>query len=315
MDKDRLRNYPSVGAIHVIAIFMINCGGGTHTPYSPTPDEAELDQCLLSEKTNRHHEAEACYSAMCEREPPYQRACYDLSRLLFEIGRSNEAQKKTSEFVLRFPEHALAPVAVKRLARTWAKGGEWDRGIDALEDLAEKTVKSDVHDSVLFHMAELQRKAGRPKDEAGTLRRLIDTYGRWDSQLWDNAIWRLIALNREQGERETEKRLLKRLLDTKEPSWFIASYDSPFHDDAMLRLGRISFEDDDYKRAGKLFSELAKHKTSRLRDEGLIGLAELRLATGRRKDACKLLKKIIVDIPDANTARKAADMSSANKCK
>ena len=138
--------------------------------------------------------------------------------------------------------------------------------------------------------------------------------GRWGSQLWDNAIWRLIDLRGEQGDHAAEERLLHELLDTREESRVIGRHNSPYHDDALLRLGQLHLERDEYQAAYRLFMELWRWETSRLRDEGLLWAAKTRLEQGRTRDVCRLLERLIKKVPDGAAVREARQLVGTVGC-
>ena len=300
-------------AFTVAGLALSGCLRPEYVQYTPSLMETEWDRYHQAEVDGQNHVSEAGYRDMCERDPSYPRACYDLSRLLFSVGRVDEARGESVRFIKGFPDDAMGPTAAKRLAASYAETRQWDEGRAALEALAEQVKGTDVYDSVLYRLGDLLRKAGRFSDEAQVLRRLIDTHKRWDSQLWDDAIWRLIQIQKEQGDQKAEKILLEKLLDTREPSLIIGSYNSPHHDDALLRLGYLFLEMGDHKQARKCFKDLTGLEASRLRDDGHLGIAKVEKALGRRDRACKQLQRIM-DMPAANSRRKAKELSQSMGC-
>ncbi len=294
---------------------MSGCGPKHYPKYTPSPDEIEWNAHHTAEREERFEEARAGYQEMCSREPAYIRACYDIARLDFDRGETAEGRRSAVDFIRRFPDDGLAPVAAKRIARSHIKSGELKTGIEVLEELRVAVSQSDVHDTVLYHLSILQGRAGRVDDEARTLEDLLRIYGRWDSQLWDDAIWRLIEIKRGQGDAKAEARLLERLLETRESSWVVGSYTSPYHDDALLRSGQLALERGDKKKAEKLFLELGDIETSRLRDESLISAAELFLERGQSKRACRLLGKIVREMPAASSVRRAKTLAAKANCR
>lgn len=145
------------------------------------------------------------------------------------------------------------------------------------------------------------------------LQQLVTTYDRWESQLWDDAMWRLIQIYKASGNALEEEQHIEALLATRESSWAIGSYNSPFHDDALLRLGYIYFERGSHDRAKACFEELAAQETSRLSDDALLGLARVERAGGRKEAACRLLQRI-ASMTAASERRRAADMRAAMGC-
>lgn len=299
----------------LVAIAWIGCSGAGPGALRDSPQlRAEWEQYREAESEDRFDAAEKGYASLCHRPQPFARACYDLSRLLFELRRDREAVQAAVSYVRRFPDDALAPAAIKKVARSFDDRGAWKDGTATLSDLAGAVRGTDVYDSMLYQTAWLQQRAGLPEEEAATLTALVTTYGRWDSQLWDDAMWRLIENRRDQGDGATQKRLLLELLDTREKSRVIGSYNSPYHDDALLMLGQTLLGDGQNDKAYERFMELARLKTSRLRDEGLFWAAESRFAANRHAQGCALLDEIVRRMPRASMHSKAVAKAGAMGC-
>jgi tetratricopeptide (TPR) repeat protein len=293
-------------AVLMLAFVAMDCGGHRRrADHVHDDEEAKWDIHHEAERAGRIEEALAGYWAMCQRTPAFVRACFDYARLTFEVEPIREARKITRKTILRFPNDALCQSAVKRLRRSYRD--ELDAGIRELGRLAKETEGKGVHDTVLFEVARLARSADDPERESGTLLKLVSRYDRWESQLWDDAVWRLIEIYRDTKERSAEKKWLRKLLDAREKSALIGSYNSPYHDDALLRLGEIQMAENRQEEALATFMELGRDKKSRLRDEGLLGAARVREALGDTAEACRLLRKIIVELDATGSGRRKAE--------
>jgi tetratricopeptide (TPR) repeat protein len=301
----------------LLVLLATGCGSGyqapAYEPSTPTPEEAEWDRLHALEEAGSSDEALAGYERLCGGDPAYPRACYDLSRLLFELERYDEARQASLAFVTRFPEHALVQPAVKRLSRHFAEQPRIAAGVGVLTDLAAGVKGTDAEDTVIYEIARLHREAGDTDAEVRALRRVIKM-GRWQSQLWNDSIWRLIEIRGEQGDKAAEERLLEEVLEARESSWLIGSYTQGIQDDAMLRLGRLRLEDGRVEAAYDLFIELSEWETSRARDDGLLWAAKTRLSQGRTKEACKLLLRLLKKMPDASSHREAAELQLSIGC-
>jgi len=304
-------------AAAMTTLIFCGCGGGyqskPYQPSTPSAEEVEWDRYHAAEKAGRADEALAGYEGMCQHEPTYPRACYDVSRLLFELERYTEAVDATIGFVTRFPDNPLVQPAVKRLGRYFADNSQVDHGTTTFEQLALAVKDSDAEDSVIYEIARLYRGAGRLDDEARELERIV-AMGRWNSQLWNDSLWRLAELRAEQGDAAAEERLLEKLIDSDESSNLIGSYTTGLHDDAMLRLGELRLEQGRVDEAYDTFIELSRLQTSRGRDDGLLGAARVRIAQGRTADACKLLGKLLDKMPDASCHRDAQRLYDMTGC-
>ncbi len=302
----------------VVALpFLIGCGHlpphGAYTPRRPPPEELRWEELHRAERAGRLEEALRGYREMCSAQEPYPRACYDCTRVMFELGPLEAARRRSAEFLARFPDEALAPAAARRLARSYVETGEIDRGVAEIERLVEETEGGEVDDSLIYELARLHREAGRREAEAAALDQ-IASRGRWQSQLWDDSLWRLAEIRREQRDKRAEQRRLEQLLDAREESRLIGSYDSPYHDDALLRLGELKRERGDLEGALEAFELLAGWETARLRDDAMLEAARLRLDQGRREECCDLLEELIEKMPESVGAREAGELAERIGC-
>ena len=258
-------------------------------------------------------EAADGYESMCLANPPYRRACYDHARVLDKAGKKLLCAQSAVRFVSRFPGDALAPTGVKLIGRCYLDMGRADEGIATLEELAGAVKDKDAWDSVMYRIAKLHRSQKDIDLEERALEGTVNK-GRWESQLWDDSIWRLIEISRERGDIEAERRRLKKFLDSRERSYLIASYNFSHHDDALLRLGEIYFQENQLEKARALFMELANWKTSRMRDDGYLWAARVRLRQGKNGKACRLLARIVEKMPAANTRKDAIALAGTAGC-
>jgi len=298
-----------------IALLAWSCGPAT--PYRPpgfTPEELEWERYHDAQREGRLDEAADGFAAMCDREDPYPRACYDRARVLEEAGRLEEAVEAAARFVRDHPRNGLAPSAATRIARIHRDLETPKEGIARLEELAADLEGTDVWDSVVYEVARMFREDGDADGELAALDR-IRKKGRWGSQLWDNSIWRMIEILDERGEAERRARLLEEMVGAREESHLIASYESPHFGPAMLELGKHHFERGDLEKARAIFMDLARWKTSRLRDDGRVWVAKVDLRMGEVRRACRNLRKVLDRMPGANTRKEAAALFESSGCR
>jgi tetratricopeptide (TPR) repeat protein len=149
----------SIGGLFLFV--LVGCGPNKPYPeYRPSALELEWDEYHRAELDGRTEEAEVGYNGMCSNDPPYPRACYDLSRMLFDVGRKEEARRASAVFIERFPDDGLAPSAAKRLARSYVEQQQWQEGISQLETLVVSCKDTDVHDSLLYQIAKMYSQSG-----------------------------------------------------------------------------------------------------------------------------------------------------------
>lgn len=310
-------NMPNSFAFHLFFAVVLwgaaGCRAARDARRVPPEVVAEWDVHHDAERDGDTDEAIEGYRAMCDRTPPYPRACFDYARMQFEVAPTDVARKITERTIERYPGEALAQSAVKRLRRSY--GDDVESGMTALGRLAKTIAGTEIHDTVLFEMSRLARSAGDTVREAETLRRLMAGHNRWDSQLWDNAAWRLVAIYQESGDVDEERKMLKALIRTKEPSALLGSYTSPYYDDALLRLGEIQLSQGAHQQAYDTFMTLAASETSSLRESGRLGAARVRRAQGNTRAACQILSDLL-KLSDMNrhTRRDAEALSREIGC-
>ncbi|MBN2344192.1 MAG: tetratricopeptide repeat protein [Deltaproteobacteria bacterium] len=300
----------------VIVYMVTACGANnresSYEPSVPTAAEKAWEVAHRLEGQGQSSEAIAAYHSLCNGVHAYSRACYDECRLTFDVGRISEGRFCADAFVRAHPDSALAPVAAKSIARSYRKEKAYEKGADALLYLAEQVQGTDVWDSLMYAVASLYRSAGSIAKEESTLMGIIE-HGRWGSQLWDNAIWRVIAIQKEKKDDVAEEALIRKMLAAREDSRLIASYHSPYYDDALFRLGMIYLERGDDDNAYRAFKKLSTWKSSRLKDDAVVECARIKMKIGNKDDACELLDDVI-RTSGSSSARRAKRYSSEWNC-
>ncbi len=297
------------------AAALAGCGP-PHSAYlrtDETPEERAWEVNHAAESAGRIDEAIAGYRGQCDAKPSYARACYDLARALLDAGRDAEGREAAARFIAEHPSNTLVQAAASHLSRSYEEAGEAAAGAVALGELAARIRGKDGWDSVQHEIARLQRIAGNAEAEAEALHAIV-ARGRWNSQVWDDAIWRLIELAAARGDRAGEAALLEQLIATREPSHLIGSYNSQYHDDALLRLGRLYLDDGRLDRAYDLFMELARWETSRKRDDGYYWAAVVRVRQGKGGAACDLLRTLLEKEPGSSAEREAIELMGQERC-
>lgn len=298
---------------YTLLLFVSACR--PHAPHVADPrsiHEIQWDAAHDAEDGERLAEADTGYRLLCEKDPPYVRACFDRARLLYRTDTAAAAREASIRTILRFPNEAFVQSLVKRTARSYLDADAVAEGVTALTALERKMKNDEARDTVLFEIARLARAGNDVAAETETLTTLVRSFGRWQSQLWDDAVWRLSQICRETNELNAEIEWLNTLLAERESSRLIGSYASPYHDDGLLRLGEIFLEAGRFEAAESMFSDLAATSTSRLKDDGALGLARVDLARGHVRAACEKLRRI--QQKDGSAKRTAAGLAASNGC-
>lgn len=298
---------------YLLLLFLSGCRPHAAQLADPrSADEKEWDAAHDAENATQLNEARTAYFSLCEKDPPYVRACFDHARLLYLIEPVDSARAASVKTILRYPDTAFTQSLVKRLARSYRASNSAAQGLTVLAALDKQLKGSEVRDTILFEMARLAREQGDIDGETDSLATLVRTYGRWKSQLWDDAVWRLSEIGRETQRTDVEIAWLNKLSAAHESSRLIGSYTSPYYDDALFRLGEIHLNAGRLDAAGAAFSALSALSTSRMCDDGVLGLARVDLAAGRVREACEKLTKL--QKKDGSTKQTAVNLSVSNRC-
>jgi len=296
----------------IILSFVISCSGKQNPKYIRSDEEIEWDGYHETELNDQLVAANDGYKSMCHRDNKYVRACFDYARLSYETSPLVEARKITKQTIVEYSNNALTQAAIKRLAFSYVKTEDLANGILDLKKL-EKIIKNPPNDTILYEISKLELMAKQFDAEENTLEQFIARYGRWESPLWDVVIWRLINIQNDKKDTQKAIKLILQLLNENKSSWIVGSYTSPLHDDALFLLGEIYLSEKKYNQALQVFLELSKMKTSRMRDDGLLGAARVKIALEKPKSACRLINKIM-KIESSNSARQAKKLAKSINC-
>ena len=301
----------------LMGILVMSCGApervSVYHPSALTAAEREWNKVHALEDTGDYRGAAAQYAALCNGKEQYPRACYSECRALLEIPDIPTALTCARDFLIKHPNYALAPSLVRKVANSFGSNSQYLEGADWLAGLLEAVRQTDVWDSIQFERARLFREAGMTPLEEDALNHVVEL-GRWGSQLWDNALWRLIEIQHAYGNDQKEETLLLQMLSRKVESRLIASYNSPYYDDALFRLGALYRRRNELNKAYSAFWRLSTWDTSRLRDDALLQCAEIKRDTDEPQKACSLLKRLITEFAESSSVRKAKKLSDTWGC-
>ena len=301
---------------NIVAVLGLLLGCGAKDPSRGARADllqTEWDICKQNEKLESLGDVEICYSRLCDPPHSFHRACLSEIKWLLKNHQSDKARLLAREFIEQYPDSAHAQSAVKKLATSFLIANQVEEGIVVFRGVEQKVAGREVHDTVLWALAGLHRELDQQLEEEQTLRVIIEKFDRWTSQLYDDALWRLGQIMQNAGRQNDEKVLLEQFVGTRESSWIIGSYNSPYLDDALLRLGEIALERKQWGPAAKYFLELSELESSRLRDEALVGSARVRFANGQIEKGCALLNQVQT-IPAASARKEALALARSKEC-
>ena len=300
-----------------LSLILVSCWApervSTYKPPEPTVVEKEWEKAHQLERSGDVNGAIEKYGVLCRGAASYARACYDECRAMLDVAVDERSRACAASFVIQNPNSGLAPAMVRAVSNSYHFDSEQLAGADWLAQLALKVKKTDVWDSVHFERAKLFRSLEMLNEEEAALMEVV-SLGRWGSQLWDNAIWRAIAIQRINKNDQKEEQLLLQMLSKKEDSRLIASYNSPYYDDALFRLGELHLERTETQKAYDVFQRLSTWETSRLRDDAMLQCAMIKKVQGDVTAACLHLKLLLERMPESGSVRKAKKMIKDWRC-
>lgn len=293
------------------------CGGSRiQTPYKVpalTLQEQRWETAHQQERNGKMVKALHGYKELCEDKESYMRACYDVCRLLFDEQQHEQARKCAVQYIEHYPESTFASISGKKLASSYAQNDEHAVGVSVLMTLSRQCQKSDVWDSLIFEVARLYRSLDNVGEEEKALRRIVSK-GRWGSQLWDNSLWRVIQIQQEKGDVKAEEKYILKMLNAQEKSVLIASYNSPYYDDALYRLGQLYQQQGMFGDAYDAYSKLADWETSRFADDALFSCASVAHQQGHIERACTHLMQLIDEMSASSSYKKAVEHFHQWRC-
>lgn len=201
---------------------------------------------------------------------------------------------------LRFPESAVARVAIGRLLRRDDESGAATT-LAHLEALTPRVAKTPLEDYVAYERAKRLAEIGRLEAARDAF---LDVAARWPyptGAFFDDALYRASEIEDRLGRYQQAIDHLERLLSFRESSVTIGSYERPRYVPAVLLIVKIYEErlHDRAKARETLHRLYSDFKTSTMRDDALWREAELWQKDGEKDTACSRLSTLVNDFPDS----------------
>jgi tetratricopeptide (TPR) repeat protein len=280
---------------------------------------ARLDQARAHEKLGHPAQAFRIYDEEGDaavRRMDRARARHEQARLAESVGDGAGAVPLYRRIVVTY--HDLMPglraaQRLQSLAERGAPGSLSDhlawtrRAYEALET----TTLGDNLLGYAGHVAYRAWVAGQDPAMAAAAETLYERLARrhYLDGVWEEGVWELSWLYRRQGRLDAERRAIQRILETRERSYLIGSYDTPYHWLGELRLARIDLlERDRPGDAAEAYEDfIARYPKSRWRDDVRFWQGCAWLRAGRPDAAERSFAQIADEYADSKYLRRLAD--------
>ncbi len=274
-------------------------------------EEARYRRTRSLLRAGRRAEALAELDALAANEPISRntvRALYDASSLRLEDGDAAGALAGFERIVRSHPDHGLALRSLDRWVAQVTEAEGPEAGTALLVGLDEPLRESDLHDYVLFRLAERALVADDRIAAERYFARVVAEHPYPEGELWDDALVRLADLAEESGDADAAVAHLSALTSRHEGTWSPGSYTLPTMPLAELRIAELERDvRSDLDAAEAAFQRLYDdYPTSRLRDDALFGLGDLMERRGRMDDACALYRRVVSEFEVGRARRIAA---------
>ncbi len=282
-------------------------------------DEALYRRSRALRRAGRHAEAVADLDAIVATQPPSRRtarALLDASRIRIEhLDQRARGIADLERVVLEFPDEGPAGRALHtRLLYLQEEAGV-DAVLGRIETFYDAVGATKLGDDLLSREATLRLEAG---DRAGTrraLERIVSEHPYPQGHRWDDANVRLATMDVEDGQPRAAIERLERMLERSEGTMTPGSYTLPSFAAAQLQIARIHRDQlDDKDAASDAFEAVYDDfPNSLLRDDAITEMAEMWLAAGETRRACRAFERVVEEF-EVGAARRRAHTHHIAHC-
>ncbi len=277
---------------------------------------ARMDQARAYEKLGRPAVAFAMYAAEGDRavrRMDRARARHEQARLAESVGDGSEAVPLYRRIVMTYPDLMPGLRAVQRLQSLAERGPagslsdhlRWSR---AAYDVLETSTLGDNLLAYAGHTAYRAWVAGGAASMAAAAEELYRQLAKrhFLDGVWEEGVWELSWLYHRQGRLEDERRAVQRILATRERSYLLGSYDTPYHWLGELRLARMDMvERGRPADAARAYGRFLEHyPRSRWRDDVQFWQGCAWLRAGRPAEAERSFARIAQEYDESKYLRR-----------
>ncbi len=234
------------------------------------------------------------------------RALYDASRIRLEAGEHDAGIAGLMKVVREHPNHGNADHALRIVSEdAEARGGAAARR-HLLQSLDPVLTDSELHDDLLFDLADLELAAGNREQGRRLLLRVVEEHPYPQGNRWDEALTRLADLAEQDGDPAAAIGYLEALTLRHESTWSPGSYTRPSMPRAQLRIARLERARGELDRAERAYRRLYdEYPTSTLRDDALYELGDLERRRGHLSAACALYRQVVEEFEVGHARRES----------
>lgn len=281
-------------------------------------DEATYMQARARRRAGDVAGALALLDEIAERRPVSRRtvrALYDASRL--RIGTDEHARGVAGfvEVYEAYPSHGLASRAFRQVVLDFEARGDDDGALAFMRERYPAVRDSLMGDNLLWAEAQILLRLERTAEAEEVLERLVRDHPYPQGHYWDDALWALADMDEARGEHERAIERLGAILQRYETTSMVGSYTLPTMPRASLRIARIYRDGlhDPARAEAQLRRFRRRFPHSTLRDDALLEIGELRLASGDREGGCAILREVVEEY-EVGRARRSAQRRLDGEC-
>jgi TolA-binding protein len=270
-------------------------------------DEARFMQARSFERAERWSEAESAYRRLIDdspRGPRSPRAAFDIAEIEIHHGDAARGFALLEEAADRYPNHGLCRPSIRRLVEHIA---EQDGEPKVRDFLARKTRVfrgTDQEQTIAYEIALSLDRAGQKAEAHDAFVATARAHPYPFGGLTDDALVRAARIDEARGRDEEAVRHLRDLLSSREVSSGMGSYERPRYAEAQLLIGEI-YRDKikDHAAARREFEQVCRdHPASVKCDDAVWAAGKLARADGEQGEACRLMTKLVKELPESRYA-------------
>lgn len=254
--------------------------------------------CALWTREGHREAAWACYDGLAGRlEDPEQQAlaAYHAAALTADAGKNDAAIDRLARILSEFPQTDAAERGLA-LWRDLVRSSEGSAGeVELLLRVSAQTTArradypeqrlpkshKELAAGALVAAAQLLMEDGQRLQRAGEILKEAEELAQGTSWLDDVRYFRA-RLMRRTGNKQAAVAIYHSLLDTLSSSWFMGSYNSQYHDDALFEMAEVFEEQGRLDEAVSAYEDLQDLlPTSRLVDDAMFRAARIEHRRGR----------------------------------
>lgn len=263
-------------------------------PYSSLREQAQYNVAYIYLNTGNYEQAINEFRTVIERFPNTEwaaRAQYNIGDAYYNAGEYEEAIYAYSEVLENYPRSNYILEAIDGIQYAQLSEGSEDSSTNILEQFLSRNPTSETADRLRYRQAENRYQAGDYSAAVDEFRQYIRITNRED--LLPDAYYNLadsyLRVNDLEQAIESYLTIVNEFPDSERAA------------SALVELGEIYYEEEEYNRSLDFFSQL-RDKGSRYHQQAYLGMGKASLALNNLNDARRYYEQILESSPDDNAA-------------